>query len=157
MAFYLGIDIGTSASKGVLIDDRCNIVCQASCGHETDNRVMDGTSMTRRQFGGAIFAACRASWWRDRGLTRHRSDAWAFPHWVATVCRSIPSATRWRPRFCMESMHVRSRRLTSFFPNMGQIAHASFSGTIPVRQILLPRSCGLRRICPRCTNVPRSS
>ena len=37
MAFYLGIDIGTSASKGVLIDDRCNIVCQASCGHETDN------------------------------------------------------------------------------------------------------------------------
>lgn len=37
MALYLGIDIGTSASKGVLIDDRCNIVCQASCGHETDN------------------------------------------------------------------------------------------------------------------------
>lgn len=37
MAFYLGIDIGTSASKGVLIDDRCNIVCQATCGHETDN------------------------------------------------------------------------------------------------------------------------
>lgn len=37
MAFYLGIDIGASASKGVLIDDRCNIVCQASCGHETDN------------------------------------------------------------------------------------------------------------------------
>lgn len=102
-------------------------------------------------------AACRASWWRDRGLTRHRSDAWAFPHWVAIVCRSIPSATRWRPRFCMESTHVRSRRLTSFFPNMGQIAHASFSGTIPVRQILLLRSCGLRRICPRCTNVPRSS
>ena len=37
MALYLGIDIGTSASKGVLIDDRCNIVCQASCGHETEN------------------------------------------------------------------------------------------------------------------------
>ena len=37
MALYLGIDIGTSASKGVLIDDRCDIVCQASCGHETDN------------------------------------------------------------------------------------------------------------------------
>ena len=42
MALYLGIDIGTSASKGVLIDDRCN--------------------MMLRQFGGAIFAACRASW-----------------------------------------------------------------------------------------------
>lgn len=62
MALYLGIDIGTSASKGVLIDDRCNIVCQASCGHETTTRVMDGTSMMLRQFGGAIFAACRASW-----------------------------------------------------------------------------------------------
>lgn len=37
MALYLGIDIGTSASKGVLIDNRCNIVCQTSCGHETDN------------------------------------------------------------------------------------------------------------------------
>ena len=32
-------------------------------------RVTDGTSMMRRQFGGAIFAACRASWWRDK---RHK-------------------------------------------------------------------------------------
>lgn len=157
MALYLGIDIGTSASKGVLIDDRCNIVCQASCGHKTDNPCDGWYQHIAEAVWWGDFAACRASWWRDRGLTRHRSDAWAFPHWVATVCRSIPSATRWRPRFCMESMHVRSRRLTSFFPNMGQTAHASFSGTIPVRQILLPRSCGLRRICPRCTNVLRSS
>ena len=155
MALYLGIDIGTSASKGVMID--ATSFAKPLVDMRRTTRVTDGTSMMRRQFGGAIFAACRASWWRDRGLTRHRSDAWAFPHWAATAYRSIPSATRWRPRFCMESMHVRSRRLTSFFPNMGQIAHASFSGTIPVRQILLPRSCGLRRICPRCTNVPRSS
>lgn len=157
MALYLGIDIGTSASKGVLIDDRCNIVCQASCGHETDNPC-DGWYQHDAE----------AVWWGDfcrlsrelvmqSGVNAAQIGCVGLPHWVATVCRSIPSATRWHPRFCMESMHVRSRRLTSFFPNMGQTAHASFSGTIPVRQILLPRSCGLRRICPRCTNVPRSS
>lgn len=35
--YYLGIDIGTSASKGVLIDAECQIVAQASCQHETEN------------------------------------------------------------------------------------------------------------------------
>lgn len=62
MALYLGIDIGTSASKGVLIDDRCNIVCQASCGHETDNPCDGWYQHDAEAFGGAIFAACRASW-----------------------------------------------------------------------------------------------
>ena len=37
MPYYLGIDIGTSASKGVLIDAECRIVAQASCQHETEN------------------------------------------------------------------------------------------------------------------------
>lgn len=37
MLYYLGIDIGTSASKGVLIDAECRIVAQASCQHETEN------------------------------------------------------------------------------------------------------------------------
>lgn len=37
MAHFLGIDIGTGESKGVLIDEGCNIVCAASCAHGTDN------------------------------------------------------------------------------------------------------------------------
>lgn len=37
MAHFLGIDIGTGESKGVLIDEGCNIVCTASCAHGTDN------------------------------------------------------------------------------------------------------------------------
>ncbi len=37
MTYYLGIDIGTSASKGVLVDIDCRIVAQASCAHETEN------------------------------------------------------------------------------------------------------------------------
>ena len=37
MPYYLGIDIGTSASKGVLIDAECRIVAQASCQHETES------------------------------------------------------------------------------------------------------------------------
>lgn len=41
MPYYLGIDIGTSASKGVLIDAECQIVAQASCQHETEN-LQDG-------------------------------------------------------------------------------------------------------------------
>ena len=37
MAYFLGIDIGTGESKGVLIDEGCDIVCSASCAHGTDN------------------------------------------------------------------------------------------------------------------------
>ena len=37
MSYFMGIDIGTSASKGVLIDAGCNIVAQASCPHGTEN------------------------------------------------------------------------------------------------------------------------
>lgn len=37
MAHFLGIDIGTGESKGVLIDEDCSIVCTASCAHGTDN------------------------------------------------------------------------------------------------------------------------
>mgnify|MGYP000225958201 CR=1 FL=1 len=157
MALYLGIDIGTSASKGVLIDDRCNIVCQASCGHETDNPC-DGWYQHDAE----------AVWWGDfcrlsRELVMRSGVNAAQIGCVglsALGCDCVPVDTECnalRPRFCMESMHVRSRRLTSSFPNMGQVAHANFSGTIPAHQILLLRSYGLRRICPRCTNVPRSS
>ena len=37
MTYYLGIDIGTSASKCVLIDADCCIVAQASCAHEVES------------------------------------------------------------------------------------------------------------------------
>lgn len=37
MSYFLGIDIGTGQSKGVLIDEKCDIVAQAVCDHETEN------------------------------------------------------------------------------------------------------------------------
>lgn len=37
MKYYLGIDIGTGESKGVLIDSGCRVVCSVTCSHETDN------------------------------------------------------------------------------------------------------------------------
>ncbi len=37
MRYFVGIDIGTGTSKGVLIDEDCHIVAQASVSHETDN------------------------------------------------------------------------------------------------------------------------
>lgn len=37
MAYYLGIDIGTDSSKGILIDEACSIVAQASRAHATEN------------------------------------------------------------------------------------------------------------------------
>lgn len=37
MTYYLGIDIGTGESKGVLIDSDCNVVCSVACSHETRN------------------------------------------------------------------------------------------------------------------------
>lgn len=35
--FFMGIDIGTNESKGVLIDERCRIVAKAVTSHETEN------------------------------------------------------------------------------------------------------------------------
>ena len=37
MAYYLGIDIGTDSSKGILIDEACSIVAQATRAHATEN------------------------------------------------------------------------------------------------------------------------
>lgn len=37
MKYFMGIDIGTNESKGVIIDENCNIVVKASVGHETEN------------------------------------------------------------------------------------------------------------------------
>lgn len=157
MAFYLGIDIGTSASKGVLIDDRCNIVCQASCGHETDNP-RDGWYQHDAE----------AVWWGDfcrlsRELVVRSGVNAAQIGCVglsALGCDCVPVDTECNALApaILYGVDARSKpQIDELLSEYGQIAHASFSGTIPVRQILLQRSCGLRRICPRCTNVPRSS
>ena len=37
MTYFMGIDVGTGESKGVLIDENCRVVCSASCAHETAN------------------------------------------------------------------------------------------------------------------------
>lgn len=37
MSYYLGIDVGTGESKGVLIDSDCKVLCSAACSHETCN------------------------------------------------------------------------------------------------------------------------
>ena len=34
MNYYMGIDVGTHESKGVLMDENCQIVATASAAHE---------------------------------------------------------------------------------------------------------------------------
>ena len=37
MRYFMGIDVGTNETKAVLIDEKCEIVAFASCGHDLLN------------------------------------------------------------------------------------------------------------------------
>ncbi len=42
-AYFMGIDIGTYQSKGVIIDEAGTVVCQASTPHDMENPKIDYT------------------------------------------------------------------------------------------------------------------
>lgn len=75
MPYYLGIDIGTSASKGVLIDAECRIVAQASCQHETENPQDGWYQHDTEAIWWGDFAGCLASLSSARASRRARSAA----------------------------------------------------------------------------------
>ena len=58
MAAYLGIDIGTRESKGVLIDDKGKIIAMEVVGHGVTILGPDGFLRMRKLSGGEIFAVC---------------------------------------------------------------------------------------------------
>ena len=55
MGYYMGIDIGTSGSKGVLVNNDGDIVAQQSCEHGMEMPKPGFLSTMQRKYGGVIF------------------------------------------------------------------------------------------------------
>lgn len=85
--YFMGIDVGTYESKGVLIDKDCRSSARLRKSMDWKIRAPAGTSMMQKQFGGAMFVRSLACCWNDPAWIRHRSSAWACPPWAAIVFR----------------------------------------------------------------------
>ncbi len=157
MALYLGIDIGTSASKGVLIDDRCNIVCQASCGHETDNP-RDGWYQHDAE----------AVWWGDfcrlsRELVMRSGVNAAQIGCVglsALGCDCVPVDTECNALApaILYGVDARSKpQIDELLSEYGSGRARELFGHDPCSSDIAPKILWFKENMPRCTNVPRSS
>ena len=54
--YYMGIDVGTSETKGLLIDRNCRIVLQSSIKHSMEHPKPGQISMTQNVSGGMTSA-----------------------------------------------------------------------------------------------------
>lgn len=51
--FYLGVDIGTYSSKGVLVNQHGEVIAEHVIAHRLDVPQEGGQNMMQKQFGGA--------------------------------------------------------------------------------------------------------
>ena len=56
--YFLGIDIGTFESRGILIDESFRVAADASVPHGMETRSPGGSSRKPRRSGGATCANC---------------------------------------------------------------------------------------------------
>ena len=57
--YFMGIDVGTNESKGVIINEQAEVICTASASHGVENPAPH-LSMTRKKYGGEM---CAGSPW----------------------------------------------------------------------------------------------
>lgn len=83
--YYLGIDVGTFETKGVLVNEAYEVVATHSAKHEMENPQPNHFEQDAEACGGTISAWFPKACCRAQALTHGTLQAWAPTCWAVTA------------------------------------------------------------------------
>lgn len=86
MQYFLGIDIGTFASRGMLIDENFAVCADASVPHGMDNPRPGWFEQDAETVWWGDFASFADCFWKKAAFVRSRLPVWVPAPWAQTVC-----------------------------------------------------------------------